>query len=356
MNRLQNLKYDSQKYTIYEYLGKNFTYFRKDYVDMLKYTYPNMINHSGLNDLSKLQTNSDILNFINIDTNIKLSLIDDNFKKNNTKTLLHSYYKTVIGLILVLQLDIETYFKENKQVDIFDSNDRILYDLSNLYKLNNYINKITDRIVNVKDNNFHKVLKFTLKKNYYKWFTFFKTTQWEKYKVKKLTTFKEIEEKELIEDKFKKLNTKELENYTEIPSNVYDLENVKHFAPIAYLRKFDQPRFYDSGKAMKPFFIEMIMKAEKIYGKPFTITSGFRTENYQKWLKSKGYAAATKSSHVVGVACDISLSGMNKKKLLYALKKVGFTRFGIGRSFIHVDAGDKINPNIWKSFSRWNYK
>jgi zinc D-Ala-D-Ala carboxypeptidase len=53
------------------------------------------------------------------------------------------------------------------------------------------------------------------------------------------------------------------------------------------------------------------------------------------------------SSHKKGLAVDISTNGSDKKYIvLNALIKVGFTRFGIGNTFIHVDADKEKSQNV----------
>ena len=43
------------------------------------------------------------------------------------------------------------------------------------------------------------------------------------------------------------------------------------------------------------------------------------------------------------------------QKIIEAFQKVGVTRFGVGKSFIHIDMGDVLNPKIWVPYARWTY-
>lgn len=85
----------------------------------------------------------------------------------------------------------------------------------------------------------------------------------------------------------------------------------------------------------------------KEFGAPIIITSGFRSEEYNKEI-----GGATKSQHVLGKAADIRPGNFSKKELnrLYELCKKHFKAIGDGRhkGFIHVDIrDDKIR--------RWEY-
>lgn len=144
-------------------------------------------------------------------------------------------------------------------------------------------------------------------------------------------------------------------------TNTNAAAKIKHLAEQvgfdeAFLKRFDQPGLPDSNKLMKKWFLDAFKKAEEIYGKSFTITSGIRTEEYQKLLTAKGYKTAKKNSpHIEGVAADISIVNQDVNKIIEAFEKAGFTRFGVGKSFLHVDLGDQLNPKIWVPYARWTY-
>ena len=109
------------------------------------------------------------------------------------------------------------------------------------------------------------------------------------------------------------------------------------------LEEFDSPDLKGSGKNMKKDFLIKLDEARELAGIPFKINSGFRTKAQN--LKVKG---SSKSSHLIGVACDISCrDSVSRQIIVNALIKVGFTRLGIADSYIHVDL-DINKPNaIW---------
>ena len=84
-------------------------------------------------------------------------------------------------------------------------------------------------------------------------------------------------------------------------------------------------------------------KNEDGSGIPFIITSGWRCENHPESIKNPT------SSHIKGLAADILVKNSRERAVvLGALMEAGFTRFGIGHNFIHVDIDeDKIQGVIW---------
>jgi len=95
-------------------------------------------------------------------------------------------------------------------------------------------------------------------------------------------------------------------------------------------------------------FLYMVDKARDIAGVPFKITSGYRCMEH-----NKSVGGVNNSSHVRGFASDIAVTGSRDRyKILMALEKVGFNRFGIGKNFIHVDRDPaKTTDVIWTYYA-----
>ena len=76
---------------------------------------------------------------------------------------------------------------------------------------------------------------------------------------------------------------------------------------------------------------------------PFIITSGYRCENHPESIKNPT------SSHIKGLAADILVKNSRERAvILGALMNAGFSRFGIGHNFLHVDLDeDKVQGVIW---------
>jgi len=115
-------------------------------------------------------------------------------------------------------------------------------------------------------------------------------------------------------------------------------------------RYFDMAEFDDrtvpgSGENMQCSTVGMLDEARHRLGRPFRITSGFRTPE-----RNKAVGGATQSSHLTGYAVDIyAPTQEDKADLLRALFKVGFRRFGIMATAIHVDN----DPD--KAYAVWSY-
>ena len=113
-------------------------------------------------------------------------------------------------------------------------------------------------------------------------------------------------------------------------------------------KEFDSPDEPGSGKHMDRDFLDMLDTAREEAGVAFKISSGFRTEAYNRDLLKRGYKASKNSSHLKGCAADIVCTDSAKRSIrVRALINVGFTRLGIAKSFIHVD-NDPAKPDaIW---------
>ncbi len=108
--------------------------------------------------------------------------------------------------------------------------------------------------------------------------------------------------------------------------------------------EFDSPDFVDSGKLVSDELISMLDVARKKYGKPIIPNSGYRTIEHNAKVGGK-----PNSSHLKGLAADIKCTNSTDRFLLEGiLREVGFTRIGIGNSFIHVDIDkDKAQKVLW---------
>lgn len=74
-------------------------------------------------------------------------------------------------------------------------------------------------------------------------------------------------------------------------------------------------------------------RAREIAGVPFVITSAYRSKEHEY---SKGRNGT--SAHCYGRAFDIACTTPRKRWLIvHAAIAAGFTRIGIGKSFVHVD-------------------
>lgn len=110
------------------------------------------------------------------------------------------------------------------------------------------------------------------------------------------------------------------------------------------LTEFDSPDEPGSGSCMNEEILNMLDAVRKQFGKPIKINSGYRTI-----ARNKKIGGVTNSSHLRGLAADISCKNSKDRFfLINLLLKAGFKRIGIANSFIHVDIDkEKTEKLIW---------
>ena len=110
------------------------------------------------------------------------------------------------------------------------------------------------------------------------------------------------------------------------------------------INEFDSPDAIGSGENMDKEFLSRLDQARSIADTPFKITSGIRSE---AWNKKVG--GVSNSSHLLGYAADIACdNSVSRHKIIKALMKAGFNRIGIADTFIHVDNDPgKAENVIW---------
>jgi len=120
---------------------------------------------------------------------------------------------------------------------------------------------------------------------------------------------------------------------------------MKHFKSS----EFDSPDEVGSGKRMDGDFLRMLDDAREIAGIAFRVTSGMRTRKYNEQLRRRGYQASKDSSHMKGCAADIAaVNSEARLRIVGAMLAAGFTRIGIGKTFVHCDTDhDKRDAVMW---------
>ncbi len=88
---------------------------------------------------------------------------------------------------------------------------------------------------------------------------------------------------------------------------------------------------------MDSAFFSRISRARVIADTPFLINSGYRCPVHNAAVGS------TSSNHTSGRAADIAaIGGPARGKILKGLYAAGFTRVGIGKTFIHCDTSEDV--------------
>jgi len=108
--------------------------------------------------------------------------------------------------------------------------------------------------------------------------------------------------------------------------------------------EFDSPDVQGSGQMMSKKLIMILESVREELGKPIVITSGYRTPSHNNKVGGK-----LTSSHLKGLAVDIACkNSIDRFKLTSILLEVGFSRIGMGSTFIHVDIDkDKSQNVLW---------
>jgi len=112
------------------------------------------------------------------------------------------------------------------------------------------------------------------------------------------------------------------------------------------LRLFDSPDLPGSGKRMNKAFLKKLRKVEKLAGFTFKYNSAYRTPEH-----NRSVGGVEDSAHVFGKAVDIQAPNRElRDKVVWAAKKVGFKRIGIGLNMVHLD-DDHTKPQ----YVAWGY-
>lgn len=95
--------------------------------------------------------------------------------------------------------------------------------------------------------------------------------------------------------------------------------------------------------------INMLEEVRALYGKPISVTSGFRCPRHQENLRGSGYQTSVgPSTHSYGQAADIT--GDDLPALFKAVEAI-FDSYGVAKTFVHVDTRPKRadgSKRVWK--------
>ena len=80
-------------------------------------------------------------------------------------------------------------------------------------------------------------------------------------------------------------------------------------------------------------FILLLCKIRADVGKPFNIASGYRCPGHNKQVSSTG----RNGPHTTGRSADIRADGKLKFDIIESALKLGVTRIGVGKTFVHLD-------------------
>lgn len=117
-----------------------------------------------------------------------------------------------------------------------------------------------------------------------------------------------------------------------------DFSTIQHFK----LEEFSSPDLPGSGANMDPGFVRKLDDVRRLCGFPLTVHSGFRTPEHNAKV-----GGVDSSAHTAGFAADIgALSAGAKYVIVKAALAAGFTRIGIGSTFVHLDSSPVHPANV----------
>lgn len=114
--------------------------------------------------------------------------------------------------------------------------------------------------------------------------------------------------------------------------------------PNFYKAEFDCKETGENN--MQHEFMEKLQRIRVMYGKPMTITSGFRSKKHSIEAKK----THSNGEHTQGNCSDILCTSSSDRFVLINLALVvGITRIGIAKNFLHFGIGGNGLPNnvVW---------
>lgn len=98
---------------------------------------------------------------------------------------------------------------------------------------------------------------------------------------------------------------------------------------------------------MQHEFMQKLQRIRQVFGKPLTITSGFRSKRHPIEARKTN----SNGEHTQGNCADIACTNSaDRYQLIQLALANGITRIGIAKNFLHLGIGGKGLPNnvIWE--------
>lgn len=96
---------------------------------------------------------------------------------------------------------------------------------------------------------------------------------------------------------------------------------------------------------IKPELLEILNRARDAFGRAIVLNSAYRCQRHNVTIPGSSQF----SSHKFGLAVDIrARSDATKYELMSILMLLGVTRFGVRKTFLHIDIDpDKNQGRLW---------
>jgi uncharacterized protein YcbK (DUF882 family) len=150
----------------------------------------------------------------------------------------------------------------------------------------------------------------------------------------------------------KKVSATMMENRYLSLYNIHTKENIsiRYFEQGVYkpdalqkINYFLRCHFTNEVKEIDIKLLDLIFGIHKIFGfdKQIHVVSGYRSLEYNEYLRSLGRRVSKNSLHLLGLAADIFIPGISNHELYKAA--TSFEAGGVGHysEFVHIDTGRK---------------
>lgn len=113
---------------------------------------------------------------------------------------------------------------------------------------------------------------------------------------------------------------------------------------LKYFKNDEFERVACSVTDCNPDSLQRLDRAREIAGVPFILTSAYRSPESEKLKGRSG-----KGAHTLGRAFDVRCTdSASRYSIVFGALAAGFTRIGIGKTFIHMDDAISLpSPRIW---------
>lgn len=116
------------------------------------------------------------------------------------------------------------------------------------------------------------------------------------------------------------------------------MKNSRYFSE----REFNKCSPSCSREDMDQSFLNIMDKIRELVDRPLTITSAYRSTEYDK---SKGRSG--NSAHTKGVGVDFkAVDSAVRYAIIEAAISLGVNRIGVGETFVHVDIDKSLPQNV----------
>lgn len=134
--------------------------------------------------------------------------------------------------------------------------------------------------------------------------------------------------------------------------NIHTKENlnIKYFDSGTYIpdalqriNNFLRCHFTNEIKDIDIRLLDLLSKIQRMFGldRQFHVVSGYRSLEYNEYLRSIGRRVSKNSLHLLGLAVDIFIPGINNSELFSMAKTFEAGGVGLYPEFVHIDTGRK---------------